>query len=225
MNLSLSYSTTFILGLIHALEPGHGKTFLMAFSLQKSNIKAFLSLLSSLFVTHFLMLGLVAYIVQSAASSETVEHWIDKVKWLTPLLVIAFGVYLLIKYFRAARKKQAQCCGHHHEHEHVHVKNATLTGILAGLLPCPTAIAPLLISGMDGEFSTALWHILVYVIGMTVALVAFVLLVLILKEVFQKQLESFTGKVNVNILSAILIICIGFFYLYQALTEGGIHHH
>ena len=88
MNVSLSYSTTFILGLFHALEPGHGKTFLMAFSLQKSNIKAFAFLLISLFTTHFLMLGVIAYIIQFAASSETVEHWIDQVRWLMPLLVI-----------------------------------------------------------------------------------------------------------------------------------------
>lgn len=224
MNVSLSYSTTFILGLFHALEPGHGKTFLMAFSLQKSNIKAFASLLISLFTTHLLMLGVIAYIIQFAASSETVEHWIDQVRWLMPLLVISFGGYLLIRHLKLSRKKQTQCCSHHH-HNDTNIKNATLTGILAGLLPCPTAIAPLLISGLDGDFNSSIWHILVYVIGMTIALIAFVILVMVLKKIFHKQIESFTGKINVNIVSAVLIICVGFFYLFQIFQEGIVHHH
>tara|TARA_B110000037_G_scaffold219157_1_gene283714 strand:- start:110 stop:784 length:675 start_codon:yes stop_codon:yes gene_type:complete len=223
MNVSLSYSATFILGLIHALEPGHGKTFIMAFSIQKSNIKTFVSLLASLFITHFLMLGCVAYMLQFATSSESVKHIIDQFKWLTPLLVISFGFYLLIKHLRSIRKKQAHCCAHHHGD--TNVKNATLTGILAGLLPCPTAIAPLLISGLDGEFNSAIWHILVYVIGMTIALLAFVLLVLVLKMLFHKQLDSFTGKINVNLISAVLIICIGIYYLIQISQGGDFDHH
>ncbi len=224
MNASLSYTTTFILGLMHALEPGHGKSFLMAFSLQKSNIKALISLLGSLFITHCLMLGVVAYLLQFATSSATVVHWIEQVKWLIPVLVIGFGLYLLQKHSTLFRKKKpTTCCGHHH-HKHENVKNATLTGLLAGLLPCPTAIAPLLIAGLDSEFSTALWHIMIYVIGMTAALIAFVFLVLVLKKIFHKKLGSFTGKINVNVVSAVLIICMGLFYLYQAIYEGGHSH-
>lgn len=105
------------------------------------------------------------------------------------------------------------------------IRNASLTGLLAGLIPCPTAIAPLLFSGLNGEFETALQHILVYVVGMTLALIGFVAVVYLLKRVFHRKLSSLKGSINVNMISAILIIAVGVVYLYQAYSHGGVHHH
>lgn len=228
MNATVSYTATFLLGLMHAMEPGHGKSFLMAFSFQRGSIKVLLSLIFSLFVSHFLLLAVIAYFLQYAAGAGAIEHWIAQVRWLVPALVIGFGAYLLIR--EKLRKPEEVSCCHHHDEHHDHgnepsIKNASLTGALAGLIPCPTAIAPLLFSGLNGEFQTALQHILVYVIGMTIALIGIVFLVYILKKIFQRQLSSLKGKTNLNVISAILIIAVGMVYLYQAYNHGGLHVH
>ena len=62
------------------MEPGHGKSFLMAFSFQKGGVKVLLSLIFSLFVSHFLLLAVIAYVLQYAAGSGAIEHWIDQVR-------------------------------------------------------------------------------------------------------------------------------------------------
>lgn len=153
MNVTVSYTATFLLGLLHAMEPGHGKSFLMAFSFQKGGLKVLMSLLFSLFVSHFLLLSVFAYVLQYAAGTEAIDHWIHQVRWLVPFLVIGFGVYLLLREWRK-KPEETACCHHHGHHDHEHsdepsLRNASLTGLLAGLIPCPTAIAPLLFSGLN----------------------------------------------------------------------------
>lgn len=66
---------------------------------------------------------------------------------------------------------------------------------------------------------------MVYVIGMTFALFGFVVVVYLLKKVFQKQFSNLKAKTNINLISATLIIAVGLVYLYQAYSDGGVHVH
>jgi len=101
----------------------------------------------------------------------------------------------------------------------------SITGFIAGLMPCPTAIAPLIISGMHNGFSSTLVHIFVYVTGMTLALFAFTGILLLMKSFFQKQIKRIEGKLNLNFLSALIMVTIGIVYLVINISSPDAHHH
>ena len=222
----LTYSATFILGLIHAFEPGHGKSILAAFSLRQTNLKMFTSLILSLFVSHFLILGLFAWGLQSLSSTALVEDYSRNLQLISPVLVIAFGGYLFYKA-KKHHKTEAGCsCGHHHTADTIsNTKTASITGFVAGLMPCPTAIAPLFISGVHDGFNSTLVHILIYVAGMTLALFAFTGILLLMKSFFQRQIKRIEGRVNFNFLSALVMIGIGLVYLVINMLSPDTHHH
>ncbi len=222
----LTYSATFILGLIHAFEPGHGKSILAAFSLRQTNLKIFTSLIFSLFVSHFLVLGLFALGLQTLSSTELVEGYGRHLQLISPVLVIAFGSYLLYKA-KKHRKTETGCsCGHHHATDTIsNTKTASITGFVAGLMPCPTAIAPLIISGVHDGFNYTLVHILVYVTGMTLALFTFTGILLLMKSFIQRQTKLIESKVNFNFLSSMVMIGIGVVYFAINILSLDTHHH
>ncbi len=222
----LAYTTTFVLGLLHAFEPGHGKSILAAFSIRKSNLKIFTSLIFSLFISHFLVLGLFALALQQMASTELVEQYSSHLQLFTPILLIGYGGYLFYKA-RKHRKTETGCsCGHKHSADDIsNIKSASITGFIAGLMPCPTAIAPLIISGIHEGFSFTLMHIFVYVTGMSVALFIFTGVLLLMKSFFQKRIKHIESKINLNFLSALIMITIGLVYFFFNVISPETHTH
>ena len=222
----LTYSATFVLGLLHAFEPGHGKSILAAFSLKQTNLKVFSSLIISLFLSHFLVLGLFALILQSLSSIELVEEYSGYLQFFSPVLVIAFGGYLFFQAHKHRKTASGCSCGRHHASDNIsNARTASLTGFIAGLMPCPTAIAPLILSGVHEGFNYTLMHILVYVTGMTLALFIFTGILLAMKSFFQKKLKIVEGKVNLNYLSALVMIVIGVVYFALNIQAFGSHNH
>lgn len=224
----LTYSGTFLLGLIHALEPGHGKTLLFAFSLRKTNLKLIGALLSSLFVSHFLVLGVFAYGLQKLASIEEVEKYTDILAWIAPILIIAYGGYLFYQS-RKHRPTSTGCsCGAHHHKKDEQTSStwrASITGFIAGLMPCPTAIAPLLLAGAQGDFSSSLLHVLVYALGMVITLFAFVGLLILMKSVLSGYMQNFEKRFNIQMLSSLLFIAIGLVYVVVNIIGHTGHSH
>lgn len=230
MNGIFTFGTTFILGFLHAFEPGHGKSILAAFSLGRTNVKSLLALISSLFVSHFLILSAFALGLQMMVSAEAVEQYLEPLEWIAPLLIMAYGGYLLYKARKHRPIESGACsCGHDHDEHHHHkggnTRTAIVTGLIAGLIPCPTAIAPLLLSGVHDGFSSSLLHVLVYAIGMTLALFCFAGLLLLIKSLFRKKIEGWEKKLNFNVVSAAILIVIGVVYLGIYLGAGAGHHH
>ena len=105
------------------------------------------------------------------------------------------------------------------------IKTASITGFSAGLMPCPTAIAPLIISGIHEEFSFTLVHIFVYVSGMSLALFLFTGVLLLMKSFFQKRIKHIESKVNLNFLSALIMIAIGLVYFIVNVISPETHTH
>ena len=221
-----TYISTFTLGLFHAFEPGHGKSILAAFTLRKTNFKIFSSLIFSLFISHFLVLGIFAFAIQSIASLAIVEEYTDHLKWITPVALMIYGGYLFYQA-RKHRKTATGCsCGHHHDSDEIsNAKTASITGFIAGLMPCPTALAPLIIAGIHDGFSSNIVHILVYVTGMTLALFTFTALLLLMKSFFHKQISLMEGKINFNYLSALIMVALGVVYFAINMLSSETHHH
>ena len=130
MTSNLAVGSTFILGALHALQPGHTNSFLAAYTVgQKLKIKEILGLGISLLVSHFLMLTVLAVILNFVLDGVMKEELFHILEWVAPLVVIGFGVFLLVRYFRQ-KKKGIECsCGQHHDAAHPHFAPSPMASV------------------------------------------------------------------------------------------------
>ena len=127
----LSLGLSFFLGALHALEPGHGKTAMFVYLLdgKRSFWHPVVMGLSTAF-SHSVSLFAIAFGVHIAhhliAGDHHHEEQVSSVlQWISALLVVAVGGFLLVQ---AIRGRKVQCCGHHHDgecsdHSHSHADN------------------------------------------------------------------------------------------------------
>jgi ABC-type nickel/cobalt efflux system permease component RcnA len=124
----LSLGLSFFLGALHALEPGHGKTAMFVYLLdgKRSFWHPVVMGLSTAF-SHSVSLFAIAFGVHIAhhliAGDHHHEEQVSSVlQWISALLVVAVGGFLLVQ---AIRGRKVRCCGHHHDgacsdHSHGH---------------------------------------------------------------------------------------------------------
>lgn len=214
MNLSgITISSTFALGLLHALEPGHGKSFLAAFSLRNTGMKALLVMVGSQFISHFLLISLVALLLQTLLQSPIAENINSSLQWIGPVAVILFGLFLFYRSRNHVETKKGCSCGENHHIEEADLKTASITGILAGMIPCPTSVTPLIIAGLGSQMSHAVTYIFIYILGMSAAMLSFVFLIHLTKNRLASRWEHVQTHYNLNRISASIIILIGVVYL------------
>lgn len=216
MNTTIAYGTTLILGALHALEPGHGKSFIAAYLIgEKLNIRHIITLGVSLLISHFLLLVIIAMLMRFIFTNEITEQAHEILSWAGPVIILLFGFYLLLNHRHSHEEHEL-----FHEHSHKNdakqngsIRRSAIVGAIGGLLPCPTVIAPILMSGAMNNFHNAIFYILVYVLGMGAMMIAVLSLFLLLKETVSKRFENFSSKVNPHLVSAILVITVGVVYL------------
>ena len=96
LNTSIAYGSTLILGALHALEPGHGKSFIAAYLIgEKLSMKHILILAVSLLISHFLLLTVLALLMHFIFASEMTENLHETLSWIGPIIILAFGFLLI----------------------------------------------------------------------------------------------------------------------------------
>ena len=219
-NLTLPF--IFILGMFHALEPGHGKTFILAY-LTGGVIRVWgaLQLIIALIVTHFMLFSLMAYLIKLGSDRFPIF-----LEFIGPTLIISLGVYLLYRSLKETRHEGDEDCddpAHFHFSESK-FSSPIVTGFVAGLIPCPSAVGVILISGITFSGPALYFSIFIYVLGIALTLIGIILLFLFFKEKAQNQLNSVNKKFNTNLIAAFLIITIGVLYLLMNLLGSGHQH-
>ena len=215
MNTTLAYGSTLILGGLHALEPGHGKSFIVAYLIgEKLSMRHVFALGISLVVSHFFLLTIIALLMRFCLPAQQTEQVHEALSWAGPAIILAFGFYLLLNH---RHSHEEHSLGHHYPHgtgNHNALTKSALVGAIGGLLPCPTLIAPLLLSGATNNFHNAVFYILIYIAGMGVVMLTMIVLFYLLKEAVMRRLGSATSKINPHLVSALLIIAVGLVYLF-----------
>jgi len=218
---NFTYSVIFILGMFHALEPGHGKTLILAY-LSGGSIRTFgsMKLISGLIMTHFFLFSLIAFLLKEGG-----EHF-PFLEVLGPFLIVFLGVYLLYRSSKEIRHEDEQDC---EDPMHFHFNDAKfaspiMTGMVAGLIPCPSAIAVLLIAStkFSQDNYTLYSSIFIYVLGIALTLIGIMTLFLFFKDQFSEKLNNINSRFNTNLIAAVLIILVGVLYL--AFNLMGIDH-
>ena len=98
MTESLTFASIFFLGCFHALEPGHGKTFLLAYTVgKKLNFKNILVLTCSLLFSHLIVLSIIA-ILFNVLLSEIADKFLHNLShWFAPSVILLFGIYIIAR--------------------------------------------------------------------------------------------------------------------------------
>ncbi|MDP7608739.1 MAG: cytochrome c biogenesis protein CcdA [Candidatus Marinimicrobia bacterium] len=215
MTDSLTITSIFLLGCLHALEPGHGKTFLLAYTIGgKLDFNKILLLTGSLLVSHFLVLTGIA-IVFNLVLAEFVNAFIHDIShWLGPVIILVFGSYILGRALYKSRHIHSDECGHIHNKFHdTKVENPITVGILTGMLPCASSFAVVIMTGMTPTISEIIQFISIYVLGIALVLFIVVITFNYTKNIFIEKMSNFKFNINPELVSGCLIMMVGFIYL------------
>jgi len=223
LNNNFTFSVIFVLGMFHALEPGHGKTLILAY-MTGGSMRFFgaSQLIAGLILVHFLLFSFLAFLLKTGNDSFPILGTIG------PSFIICLGLYLLYRASKEVRHEHDDDCD---EPMHFHFNESKfsspfVTGMVAGLIPCPSAVAVLLIAStkFSNDSTTLYSSIMVYVLGIALTLIGIMVLFLLFKERFSDRLNSVNKRFNTNLIAASLIILIGILYLALSLFGGGHQH-
>jgi ABC-type nickel/cobalt efflux system permease component RcnA len=227
------------LGALHALTPGHGKTVVAAYLVgTRGTAKHAIALGSVVTVTHtgsVLLLGLVTLVASQYFLPTSI---IPILEIVSGLLIVGFGLYLLVARIQYWRKEKAHQHAHehelglehHHDHNHDHDhghghshevpdgitwRSLTALGVSGGLVPCPDAIAILLVAIAINRIVLGLALILSFSLGLAAVLIVIGLAMVRSRRLFDKM-DAFSRFTPIlPILSAVAVLILG-----VALTYG-----
>lgn len=230
MNYTVYLLSALGLGALHALEPGHGKSIMGAYlvmSRGRARDAVFLGLASAL--THTLVIVIMAVLAKSAAVMAMTRIAVSPARFELWLRLIS-GLIIILVGLRLFRRKEGCSCGHHHPHGPDHDHNSGLhwqqvntgdlimLGFTNGLMPCPSALAILLLSIGSGTIVTGLSLVFAFGLGGAIALIGigliFVKVSSLAGGVFSQR--SWTKLYK---LSGALILLIGFFTAFGAMKN------
>lgn len=211
MNLissSLIYIVSaFGLGILHAFEPGHGKSVMAAFvmgtnaKLSDAWLLGLIVVFSHVFVV--LLLGLGSIFLVGALDTNTAQHIMGLIGGS---LLILVGILILRRYKH----------NHHHEHKIDTGKSVVTIGLSTGLVPCPAALGVLMFSLANNQLYDGIVYVLIFSAGLAISIT--LLSVLFVKG--KGFLQGYMGNKNVKkipLVSGIIIISIGIYTLIQSI--------
>tara|TARA_B100001250_G_scaffold272879_1_gene235626 strand:- start:169 stop:843 length:675 start_codon:yes stop_codon:yes gene_type:complete len=215
MTDSLTITSIFLLGCLHAIEPGHGKTFLLAYTVGgKLDLRNIMLLTASLIFSHFIVLSIIAIIFNliMAEIASTFLH--DFSHWLAPGIVITFGAYILIKAIYKTWHTHTDDCRHEHgRFNNSTIENPITVGILTGMLPCASSLAVVMMTGMTPSLISIIRFVTIYVLGIALILFLIVVTFNYTKNIILKKLDQIKFNFNQEIISGCLILIVGIVYL------------
>ena len=215
MGDSLTITSIFLLGCLHALEPGHGKTFLLAYTVGgKLDFQKIVLLTFSLLISHFFVLSVIAIIFNLVLTEVTNSVLHEVSHWIAPAIIISFGSYTLLRAIYKMRHTHSDDCGHDHEKfKNSKIENPITVGILTGMFPCASSIAVVMMTGMTPSILSIVRFILIYVLGIALILFLIVLTFNFTKNIVVKKFNNIKVNFNQELLSGSLILVVGFIYL------------
>lgn len=248
-----------VLGALHALTPGHGKTVVAAYLVgSRGTMWHALALGTVVTLTHtgsVFLLGLITLLASQYILPTTV---IPVMEILSGLLIVGLGLYLLWQqyvYWRKSKLKGAKnpsrtfslkpsntgmpsgslqiqtaysTHAHSHTHDHgdghVHShevpeaitwRSLIALGVSGGLVPCPDAIAILLVATAINRILLGLTLIVLFSLGLAVVLIVIGLLMVNSRRLFDRMRVFDRIAPVLPMVSALVVLALGI-----ALTFG-----
>ncbi|MCI0512510.1 sulfite exporter TauE/SafE family protein [candidate division KSB1 bacterium] len=229
----------FILGAIHALGPGHGKSLMAAYLVGSAGrVSDAVTLALTLTISHVLsvvVLAFLAFWITDFFMPELATRWLALFSGVSILVI---GGWLLITRWHRLKKSLASTPenlapshnhpgpehasvfhaheGHvAHPHGHFSVWHNLSLGISAGIVPCPKALVILLLAISLQKISLGILIIVFFSLGLAVVLVTLGIIMLKAADLLKGRLETRRWQF-LPVLGAGLIILLGIFWIIRA---------
>lgn len=208
--------SSFGLGALHTLEPGHGKTVVAAYLVGSRGRTIDAVVLG--FVVTFTHTGIVIIlgILATIAAGYFVPEQVQKILELVAGILIALvGMWLIRIRLAAARDPNAGKGDHDHPHDHssderrLTRKGLVALGVSGGIVPCPAALVVLLAAISQGKVLSGVTLVLVFSLGMAATLVAIGIVMVKAASLAQRYVAESGWARVVPVGSACLITLIG----------------
>jgi len=198
-----------LLGAIHALSPGHGKTLVAAYLVgQRGTVKHALALGGIVTFTHIISVVILGVIGLALAEYMLPEYYSPFISLASGIIIIAIGIWSFIKLFRHRNKNH-----HHHTHHHEYSDKTTwkqiiMLGISGGMVPCPAAMAVMLTAIAIGRILLGLTLIAFFSIGLAAVLIAIGVLTVKASALFERvsawnRISSYVPMISATIVTAL----------------------
>jgi nickel/cobalt exporter len=180
--LATALGVSFVLGAVHALEPGHGKTLVAAYLVgAKGTFRHAMILGGTVTFTHTISVFLLGFATMFLTQYVMPQTIIPILGVISGLMIIGVGVWLLIKQVRHSHDDH-----HHHDHD-VSLGSLITLGASGGLVPCPSALVLLLTSISLGHAGKGLLLLVSFSAGLAIVLTAVGAAVIYGKQLLPKK--------------------------------------
>ena len=169
-----------LLGGLHALTPGHGKTLVAAYLIgSRGTVKHAVALGGIVTFTHTASVIAVGLLALLASQLILPGVLVPVLEVCAGLLVVALGVRLVRERWRlrGGAHHHQRDHDHHHEHDHQHLPKVVkpidllAMGVSGGLVPCPEALGVMLVAiGLD-RIALGLGLIVAFSLGLAAVLI------------------------------------------------------
>lgn len=219
------------LGALHALTPGHGKTVVAAYLVgsRGTNLHA-VGLGAVTTLTHtgsVLVLGAIVLVASRTIVPNDLFPWLEVA---SGALIILLGANLLYRRWFEYRRFRHRS-GHHpshdhphshdhddgHDHGHTHLpepgrvtwRSLLFLGVSGGIVPCPDAIAILLLAIVIQRIGLGLALIVSFSLGLAVVLIAIGLVMLHSRRLFARLSMFDRVSPALPVVSAAIVLFLG----------------
>lgn len=151
-----------LLGALHALAPGHGKTIAAAVMVSGAGRRQAITLAGAVAGTHLFSVGVLSAIVIAAGRYSLPRG-------AQPVLQAVAGALALGIAYRIWRQSTRPHSDHHGAHEHPHPvgsRRSLLAGVVGGLVPSPGAVALALVAFASGRWVIGVLALALFSIGL-----------------------------------------------------------
>jgi ABC-type nickel/cobalt efflux system permease component RcnA len=233
----------FVLGGMHAMSPGHGKTVVGAYlvgSRGTAKHAAFLGL--TVTITHTIGVFALGLVTLFASQYILPEKLYPVLSLVSGALVVAIGLSLFARRLRALLGVEAHDHDHHHhDHHHDHGKaghthlppgadGSDLTwrsllalGVSGGIMPCPSALVVMLAAISLNRVGYGLVLITIFSLGLASVLTAVGLAFVYGGKLLARVPSSGKLMRALPVASAFVIAVLGAIICYQALRQAGVN--
>ena len=206
-------------GALHALEPCHGKTALLAYiaSGKRRSWKESVVISVTSAITHSLAIFFIAFashfLLHHGIRDAGVLHIRNILSAISGTLICSLGIWTIYKGRKGILRESCHACVGQTHGKNTLGRSSFLTsgvlGIATGIIPCPTALIALLSGVSSGNPFLWMQNVICFAFGMCFSLMGVIVFCSLSGEKLIQKLKNKRTTLNWSLIQGVLFIVIG----------------